>query len=168
MLKEEGIRKFLKEDFFSARTLFSLAYEQDKNEDTLFLIKLCDLASQNVQEAQELLYSYLVKKEDSFSLDKKTEEEYNSKDKNDRKAISYRELSQLLEEGNFEDILELLNLNASLIVQSKEELFDLINQAIEKKSLNFAYSLLEKATSILDDKTVKNLLRKIENYENKL
>lgn len=170
MLKEEGIKTFLKSDFSLARTLFSLAYEEDQNEDTLFLITLCDLASENAQEAQKILYDYLAKEEDGAKLDKIIEKESKlfQEDKSESKTMTYRELSQLLEEGNFEDILEFLSLQASLVVKSKGELFDLINQAIEKKNFAFAYGLIEKSITILDENALNNLLRKIKNYENKI
>lgn len=174
---------FLNKEYDMAIFLYSqaLSIDPDNFEYKLYLI-ICDIATENSEKGQELFDHFLIKKEldpniaisfikDAISL-YDGDNELVMKLLNDMAiqniesldAIEYEDFQKMiLERGSFREAYEDIVFSTRIIIKSKYDLIDFIEQLIDNNFGKTAYAYLDNFETLFTyDKKVLKLYEKLE------
>lgn len=173
-----GIKAFKSLEFDAAKGYFSLALNDKNQDEIMFLVSLCEVAKQNLNDANMLFefYTFLVKdSKDMRELDELLEsielKTYQDSMWHEKESfVSYDELRDIVSNGvNFKTALEGVMSSSRLVIHDSSNFLDfistLLDNGMEESAISYFESFLEAHGSY--DKKAEVVARKIKNYEDR-
>lgn len=174
--KQLGIELFRKYKFDEAKSCFSLAYEDEKSEELLSFIELCELAKTEPDEVMSLFEIYInlklpdQEKEINKIIDI-LEENSNQfiKELDYENAITYSDFKKLVsKQGNFKTIFQDIMFSTKVIISNKNDLLEFVENLIKNGYKEMGLNYLENSSAIfLGDQRVEKIIKDLgKNSEN--
>ena len=179
--KELGLNSFSRYKFKEARLFFSLAYEQEKSDELLFLIELAALAQIDGSEVMPIFEIYQISSKKSqidFSdilnslyqkIYDKLEAEIPDEIQEDMKnSISYKEFKEVASKtGDFKQVLEGIMFSSNITIESNDEMLSFLENLVENDFIDISLRYIEDfAWVFMDDLKFNKIVEKIKNNEN--
>lgn len=173
--KRYGIKAMKNSNFDLASRFFSLAYLEKDSKEILFLLNLCFAAKINKSDSIKLFefYNLFYKKNskldefyeilDSIIISSKKEDI-----KSDNAIMTYDDFKFLVKKSNdFKSIFERVVFSTKVLISSKTDLINFINDLIDNGFIELSFNYLEAAISIYNgDEELLKIADKIKHYEN--
>lgn len=169
--KKAGIKAFYKNRFDEAKSYFSLAYEAKSDKKLLFLIMLCSLAKQKQDEAMILFEIFIAKDKMGIKSDEMDEilsileskidefdEEFEAQN-----AISYDDFMKAVgQSGSFKKTFENIMFSTRVLINSREDFLDFVENLIKNDFLEMGLTYLESAALLFKgDERINALIGEI-------
>ena len=179
--KELGIKAFSRYKFKDAKLFFSLAYEQEKSDELIFLIELANLALVDKSQVMPVFEFYQIKAKknmDEFfnilnslykSIYEKDEDETSQNLKDEiANSISYKDFKEAISQtGDFRQVLEGVMFSSSITIESKDEMLNFLENLVENDFIDMSLKYIEDFSWVFsDDVKFNKLIEKIKNNEN--
>jgi tetratricopeptide (TPR) repeat protein len=184
--KSLGIEAFHNKEFSRALFYFSLVLKEspDDKETRIFAI-LADLAHDREEEALSLFEYYTMNQENTQENDAMLEEIIDSLEIGPERLFSFFEQQaleeHLLEEdgivysdfvtlvnqkGGFKEAFEDIMFSTKVLISSKDDFINFLDQLIENGYIEMSFHYLESAVSLFpNDLKIHSLLKKAQGYE---
>ncbi|MCR4941326.1 MAG: histidine kinase [Campylobacter sp.] len=171
--KKSGLRCFKQGRFSEAMNFFSMAYEQNKDEDLLFLIMLCSLAKKAPDEGR-MLFEYSTRKNlqrENVNLDEILEVLESKSDEpselDEQDAITYEDFKTLSKKSGFKNVFENIMFSTRVLISNKNDFLEFIGDLIKNDFLDMSTSYLESAANMFgDDERLRGLFEELEKRKN--
>lgn len=165
--RDLGIKLFKHRKFNEAKSMFSLAYEFNNNEEFLSFITLCELAKFNEDEAIMLFEFYVDPKEIEQTeninevirlLEEGQTQIYKELEYED--AITYHDFKRLVEQsGDFKSIFQNIMFSTKVVISNKDDLLEFVENLIQNGYKDMGLNYLESSAHIfLGDKRFEKLM----------
>jgi tetratricopeptide (TPR) repeat protein len=181
---KKGIEKFYEKNFKEALFEFSLALSSDPlSKEARIGAILCDLASQNEEQALALFEYYLLNQHTSNeSFEELFQDMIDSVEKNSEKiahlfkhndlemrinaenGIKYEDFIALIESrGSFKEAFEDIMFSTKVIISKKEDFVDFLSKLIENGFVEMSLNYLESAVTLFpNDEQLLSLIKKVQ------
>ena len=181
---QKGIDKFYEKNFQEAMFQFALALSIDpQSKEARIGAILCDMASQNEEQALALFEYYLLTKENGAEdCEDVMEEIINSVEKHSEKishlfqnndfearinaenGIKYEDFMALIEtRGSFKEAFEDIMFSTKVIISKKEDFVDFLAKLIENGFIEMSLNYLESAVTLFpNDEQLLTLIKKVQ------
>jgi tetratricopeptide (TPR) repeat protein len=180
-VKKRAIESFEKKDFFTAKTLYALAFNEDEEDfDVKAGLILCSLADEYTDEISSLFefysianvldqknaYENLLNIVDAIEQGEAIDDIYNFNIEHqlaNDEGISYEEFLLLVDEsGDFKSVFNNVFFSTKVVITQKNDFFDFVNRLIENDYIDMALSYIENANNVFpSDDRLRELLDKI-------
>ena len=175
-LRRLAIKQFKNSEFNVAKSLFSLAYEQNPSDELLYFIELCVFGEQAPGEVAELFGAYFSGSQNDQTSNlaemlrilQSEFDEFNQKAQS-QNAISYGDFKAIADaQGGFKRVFESVMHSTKIIITNKDDLVDFIGDLVENGYDDIGMNYLENLSEFVkgDEKLLK-IARKFKRNENK-
>jgi len=184
--KALGIESFHNREFSRALFYFSLALEEDPSDkEARICAILADLAHEREEEALSLFEYYSMNQDNSDENDAMLEEIIDSLEIGPEKLFSLFEkqaledslleedgivyddfMDLIIQKGGFKEAFEDIMFSTKVLISSKDDFINFLDQLIEHGYIEMSFQYLESAVSLFpNDLKIHSLLKKAQGYE---